>query len=262
MNPVQETRAREFRNSRPRPTPGTSCYTLRPHICTTCPKSYVKFHHLRRHERVHNTVGYFRCQSCSARFSRRDSLLRHQRSIHVDGITRRNNSSLSQQQTGLQIEKAQPFEVSAQQITVHTVEKKTEVRNDMQVSIVKHEMQPSTTTPSKILGGGNFLQDHPSTAGQLHGGRGAHVSVTNTTSWTGLAAEHLFKAKGTLSRELQFIRILRAGERDSSRRLPVLSKYLAQIRKYIPHCSGDGNAYCALPDVVLSHGRHQGCNCN
>ncbi|KAI1933994.1 hypothetical protein LOZ66_006087 [Ophidiomyces ophidiicola] len=55
----------------------------RPHICTTCTRSFARLEHLKRHERSHTKEKPFECPDCSRCFARRDLLLRHQQKLHM-----------------------------------------------------------------------------------------------------------------------------------------------------------------------------------
>ncbi|ERF72319.1 hypothetical protein EPUS_06075 [Endocarpon pusillum Z07020] len=54
----------------------------RPHVCTTCSRSFARLEHLKRHERSHTKEKPFECPECSRCFARRDLLLRHQQKLH------------------------------------------------------------------------------------------------------------------------------------------------------------------------------------
>lgn len=54
----------------------------RPHVCTTCMRSFARLEHLKRHERSHTKEKPFECPSCTRCFARRDLLLRHQQKLH------------------------------------------------------------------------------------------------------------------------------------------------------------------------------------
>ncbi|KIW64281.1 hypothetical protein, variant 2 [Phialophora macrospora] len=54
----------------------------RPHVCTTCMRSFARLEHLKRHERSHTKEKPFECAECTRRFARRDLLLRHQQKLH------------------------------------------------------------------------------------------------------------------------------------------------------------------------------------
>lgn len=55
----------------------------RPHVCTTCGRSFARLEHLKRHERSHTKEKPFECPDCSRCFARRDLLLRHQQKLHM-----------------------------------------------------------------------------------------------------------------------------------------------------------------------------------
>ncbi|KAL5119859.1 hypothetical protein ACEQ8H_002220 [Pleosporales sp. CAS-2024a] len=59
----------------------------RPHICTTCTRSFARLEHLKRHERSHTKEKPFECPQCQRCFARRDLLLRHQQKLHQQGAT-------------------------------------------------------------------------------------------------------------------------------------------------------------------------------
>lgn len=54
----------------------------RPHVCTTCSRSFARLEHLKRHERSHTKEKPFECPECARCFARRDLLLRHQQKLH------------------------------------------------------------------------------------------------------------------------------------------------------------------------------------
>ncbi|RVX70732.1 hypothetical protein B0A52_05382 [Exophiala mesophila] len=54
----------------------------RPHVCTTCTRSFARLEHLKRHERSHTKEKPFECPECTRCFARRDLLLRHQQKLH------------------------------------------------------------------------------------------------------------------------------------------------------------------------------------
>lgn len=55
----------------------------RPHVCTTCTRSFARLEHLKRHERSHTKEKPFQCPVCERCFSRRDLLLRHKQKLHA-----------------------------------------------------------------------------------------------------------------------------------------------------------------------------------
>ncbi|KAJ5256907.1 hypothetical protein N7478_013011 [Penicillium angulare] len=55
----------------------------RPHVCTTCSRSFARLEHLKRHERSHTKEKPFECPECARCFARRDLLLRHQQKLHM-----------------------------------------------------------------------------------------------------------------------------------------------------------------------------------
>lgn len=55
----------------------------RPHVCTTCDRSFARLEHLKRHERSHTKEKPFECPECARCFARRDLLLRHQQKLHL-----------------------------------------------------------------------------------------------------------------------------------------------------------------------------------
>ncbi|PYH96944.1 hypothetical protein BO71DRAFT_319697 [Aspergillus ellipticus CBS 707.79] len=55
----------------------------RPHVCTTCGRSFARLEHLKRHERSHTKEKPFECPECARCFARRDLLLRHQQKLHM-----------------------------------------------------------------------------------------------------------------------------------------------------------------------------------
>ncbi|KAJ8105489.1 hypothetical protein OPT61_g10144 [Boeremia exigua] len=59
----------------------------RPHVCTTCTRSFARLEHLKRHERSHTKEKPFECPQCARCFARRDLLLRHQQKLHQQGAT-------------------------------------------------------------------------------------------------------------------------------------------------------------------------------
>ncbi|TID18273.1 DNA binding regulatory protein-like protein AmdX [Venturia nashicola] len=59
----------------------------RPHMCTTCGRSFARLEHLKRHERSHTKEKPFECPQCTRCFARRDLLLRHQQKLHQTGTT-------------------------------------------------------------------------------------------------------------------------------------------------------------------------------
>ncbi|KIW69093.1 hypothetical protein PV04_04988 [Phialophora macrospora] len=59
-----------------------SLYKARPHVCSTCMRSFARIEHLKRHERSHSKEKPFHCPDCRRSFARRDLLLRHQQKLH------------------------------------------------------------------------------------------------------------------------------------------------------------------------------------
>src|SRR3984885_1665294 len=59
----------------------------RPHVCTTCGRSFARLEHLKRHERSHTKEKPFECPECARCFARRDLLLRHQQKLHMTNTT-------------------------------------------------------------------------------------------------------------------------------------------------------------------------------
>ncbi|CAN6646506.1 hypothetical protein TRVA0_021S02234 [Trichomonascus vanleenenianus] len=55
----------------------------RPHVCTTCTRSFARLEHLKRHERSHTKEKPFKCDVCERCFARRDLLLRHRQKLHA-----------------------------------------------------------------------------------------------------------------------------------------------------------------------------------
>lgn len=58
----------------------------RPHLCTTCQRSFARLEHLKRHERSHTKEKPFECPECARCFARRDLLLRHQQKLHQTAL--------------------------------------------------------------------------------------------------------------------------------------------------------------------------------
>ena len=58
----------------------------RPHVCTTCSRSFARLEHLKRHERSHTKEKPFECPECTRCFARRDLLLRHQQKLHFTAL--------------------------------------------------------------------------------------------------------------------------------------------------------------------------------
>lgn len=61
----------------------------RPHMCTTCGRSFARLEHLKRHERSHTKEKPFECPECARCFARRDLLLRHQQKLHMTAVPSR-----------------------------------------------------------------------------------------------------------------------------------------------------------------------------
>lgn len=73
--------------TQPAPFPPPKTDKPRPHVCTTCQRSFARLEHLKRHERSHTKEKPFECPQCTRCFARRDLLLRHQQKLHQQGAT-------------------------------------------------------------------------------------------------------------------------------------------------------------------------------
>src|ERR1700754_1909297 len=67
--------------------PPPKTHKPRPHVCTTCMRSFARLEHLKRHERSHTKEKPFECPECTRCFARRDLLLRHQQKLHMTNTT-------------------------------------------------------------------------------------------------------------------------------------------------------------------------------
>ena len=73
----------------------------RPHVCTTCARSFARLEHLKRHERSHTKEKPFECSECLRCFARRDLLLRHQQKLHsTNAISTRPRNSRRESVSG------------------------------------------------------------------------------------------------------------------------------------------------------------------
>jgi DNA-directed RNA polymerase subunit RPC12/RpoP len=72
----------------------------RPHVCTTCGRSFARLEHLKRHERSHTKEKPFECPDCSRCFARRDLLLRHQQKLHMTSTPSSRPKNARRESTG------------------------------------------------------------------------------------------------------------------------------------------------------------------
>src|SRR5690349_12265968 len=89
ISPTASVQTAKADSSQPPATPFPPPKTdkPRPHVCTTCTRSFARLEHLKRHERSHTKEKPFECPQCSRCFARRDLLLRHQQKLHQQGTT-------------------------------------------------------------------------------------------------------------------------------------------------------------------------------
>ncbi|CRG84142.1 Respiration factor 2 [Talaromyces islandicus] len=81
---LQESKAADSKqHSTPAGGPQPKTDKPRPHVCTTCGRSFARLEHLKRHERSHTKEKPFECPECTRCFARRDLLLRHQQKLHM-----------------------------------------------------------------------------------------------------------------------------------------------------------------------------------
>ncbi|KAF2126765.1 DNA binding regulatory protein-like protein AmdX [Dothidotthia symphoricarpi CBS 119687] len=140
----------------------------RPHVCTTCSRSFARLEHLKRHERSHTKEKPFECPQCTRCFARRDLLLRHQQKLHQSGATStRPRNARRESTTGL------PPNSTARV-------RKNSVSNNLGSG----SMRPRANTIGHIDAGhlSNFLANHNASlavgSGSHHPGHSRHASIS------------------------------------------------------------------------------------
>ncbi|OJJ44913.1 hypothetical protein ASPZODRAFT_70319 [Penicilliopsis zonata CBS 506.65] len=115
----------------------------RPHVCTTCGRSFARLEHLKRHERSHTKEKPFECPDCSRCFARRDLLLRHQQKLHMTTTPSSRPRHARRESTGA---------ASAAASGAHRVRKNSIAAASSATAAANHTMRPRANTISHIDG--------------------------------------------------------------------------------------------------------------
>jgi len=153
----------------------------RPHVCTTCTRSFARLEHLKRHERSHTKEKPFECPQCTRCFARRDLLLRHQQKLHQQGATTsRPRNSRRESTTGL------PPNISGRV-------RKNSVSNNAAIGGMGG-MRPRANTISHIdpTALNSFLTQN----GSIPRGSGGHSGHSHHASLSGIGGPSQFDYRG------------------------------------------------------------------
>ncbi|KAJ4342145.1 hypothetical protein N0V95_007017 [Ascochyta clinopodiicola] len=156
----------------------------RPHICTTCTRSFARLEHLKRHERSHTKEKPFECPQCTRCFARRDLLLRHQQKLHQQGATTtRPRNARRESTTGLPAN------------STNRVRKNSISSNASSLIPGTGSMRPRANTISHIPTDqiANFMATHNQSISR---GSGGHPGHSHHASLSGIGGPGLFDYRG------------------------------------------------------------------
>ncbi|KAF9692908.1 hypothetical protein EKO04_009285 [Ascochyta lentis] len=156
----------------------------RPHICTTCTRSFARLEHLKRHERSHTKEKPFECPQCTRCFARRDLLLRHQQKLHQQGATStRPRNARRESTTGLPPN------------STNRVRKNSISSNASSIIPGTGSMRPRANTISHIPTDqiANFMATHNAS---IPRGSGGHPGHSHHASLSGIGGTGLFDYRG------------------------------------------------------------------